>query len=353
MQTLQPRSHDDTLRPGQFTARFTPRRLPRINSPFVRDVLAGLSRPQKEIPSTWLYDRRGCELFEAITRLDAYYPTRTESAILERCAAQIAAAAGPGATLVELGSVAGCKPPMLLAALDAPNAYVSVDVSADGMAESMAALQTLFPKLPMHTIVGDIADPATLAPLRRSVGALARASRSARPWGRRLGFCPSSTIGNFAPDVAAALLDRIGQALGDDAMLVVGVDATLDRSVVLPAYDDRAGVTAAFNKNLLVRINRELEGDFDPAAFRHEARFDAPRQRVEMHLVSKTWETFEVMGRRVSFPAGESIHTMDSYKYSLTRFQALAQRSGWTPIQFWTDARAHFGVHVLERSRVA
>ena len=344
---LAPRS--DPRPATEFDTRHALQRVPRINSPFARDVLAGMSRPQKSIPCTWLYDRRGSELFAAITRLDEYYPTRTEIAILERCVKQIAAAVGPGATLVELGSGSSRKTTLLLAALDAPSAYVPVDISAEYLAESIRALQAAFPKVPMHPIVGDIEKVSTLSPLRRSAGALARAASSARPWSRRLGFFPGSTIGNFAPDAAITLLERIGEALGEDSMLVVGVDSTLDRSVLIPAYDDREGVTAAFSKNLLTRINRELEGDFDPMAFRYEARFNAEQQRVEMHLVSKTWQTFEVLGRRFGFVAGESIHTENSYKYSLTRFQSLAKRAGWSPVQFWTDAHSRFAVHVLER----
>jgi L-histidine Nalpha-methyltransferase len=326
-----------------------PPRPPRIGTPFARDVIAGLSRPQKSIPCTWLYDRRGSELFEEITHLDEYYPTRTEVQILQHCARQIAIEVGPGATLVELGSGSSRKTPILLGALDAPSAYVPVDIAADYLADSIRTLQAAFPNLPMHPIVGDMALTETLAPLRRSIGALARAAKSARPWSRRLGFFPGSTIGNFAPDNAVALLGRIGLALGEGSLLVVGVDSTRDRSVLIPAYDDREGVTGTFNKNLLTRINRELEGDFDPQAFNHEARFNEQRQCVEMHLVSKTWETFEVLGRRFCFAAGESIHTESSYKYSLNRFQALAQHAGWEPVQFWTDSHARFGVHLLRR----
>ena len=345
-----PHTAETAARPrAQFGKLHAPPCLPRISSPFTRDVIAGLSRAQKSIPCTWLYDRRGSELFEEITQLEEYYPTRTEVGILQHCAGQIAAEAGPGVTLVELGSGSGRKTRIVLGALDAPSAYVPVDISADHLADSIRTLRAAFPDLPMHPIVGDIGVAGTLAPLRRSIGAVARAAKSARPWSRRLGFFPGSTIGNFAPDGAVALLERIGQALGEDSMLVVGVDSTLDRSVLIPAYDDREGVTAAFNMNLLTRINRELEGDFDPLAFKHEARFNAQRQCVEMHLVSKTWETFEVLGRRFCFAAGESIHTESSYKYSLARFQALAQRAGWTPLQFWTDAHARFGVHVLQR----
>lgn len=351
MTFVQLATRSDPRPPTVFDAPCSARRLPRISTPFARDVLAGLSRPQKAIPHTWLYDPRGCELFEQITRLADQDSTRTEVAILERCAAQIAAAVGPGATLVDLGGGSSRKTPIVLAALDAPGAYVPVGTAADVVSESVRALQAAFPHLPTHPIVGDIGAVATLAPLRRSAAALGRAARSSRPWGRRLGFLPGSTIGHFQPDAAAALLERIGQALGADAMLVVGVDSALDRPVLIPAGDDRKGVTAAFHKNLLLRINRELDGDFDPLAFRHEARVNTEQQRVEMHLISKTWETFEVLGRRFGFAAGESIHTENAHAYSLRRFQCLARRAGWSPVQFWTDAGARFGVHVLERCR--
>lgn len=340
----------DMRPPMDFSTFFGPRRIPRINSPFARDVVAGLSRPQKSIPSTWLYDQRGSELFEQITRLEEYYPTRTEISILERCVKQIAGAVGPAATLVELGSGSSRKTPLLLGALEAPSAYVPIDISAEFLADSVSALQAAFPQLPMHPIVGDINEVSTWWSVQRATGVRGRAASSTPVIGRRVGFFPGSTIGNFAPDEAVALLERIGVALGEGAMLVVGVDSTLDRSVLIPAYDDREGVTAAFNRNLLERINRELDGDFDPLAFKHEARFNAELQRMEMHLVSKTWETFEALGRRFSFPAGESIHTENSYKYSLTGFQKLTRRAGWSPVQFWTDARSRFGVHVLERS---
>ncbi len=333
-----------------FDVRPVAPRLARISTPFARDVLAGLSRPRKAIAGSWLYDRRGCELFEQIALLDDNYPARTETAILEQCAAEIAALVGPGATLVELGRGWSRKSPLLLAALEAPVAYVPVALEAEILTASMRPLRAMFPRLAMHPIVGDIAEAQTLAPLRRSYGALRRAARSARPWGRRLCLLPGSTIGNFHADAAIVLLDRIGQALGDDAMLVVGVDSTLDRTLLMSAHDDPRGATAAFNRNLLARINRELDGDFDPLGFWHEARFDPAVQRVEMHLVSPTWQTVEVLGRRFSIAAGESIHTENMYQYSLARFQCLAQRAGWSPRQFWSDGRARFGVHVLERT---
>jgi L-histidine Nalpha-methyltransferase len=266
----------------------------RIDSPFMRDVLAGLSRPRKSIPCTWLYDHRGFELSEAITQVHAYYPTRCEVAILENCAPRIASAVGSGVTLVALGSGSCGKTRLLLAALPAPFAYVPVDISVEVLTDSARAMQE--------------------------------------------------------PDAAVGLLRRLGQALGRDSMLVVGVDSTQDRSLLMPAYNDALGTTAAFNRNLLVRINRELGGNFDPMAFEHEARFNGERRRVEMHLVCRSWATFEVSGRYFVFEPGESIHTGNSYKHAQTRFLSLAREAGWSPVDRWTDSPSAYGVHLLERS---
>ena len=307
---------------------------------FARDVLAGLSQPNKNIPCTWLYDHRGSQRFEEITQLDEYYPTRTERLILERCAAQIAQAAGPGATVVELGSGSSRKTPILLGALQAPAAYLPIDISAHFLNQSVRVLQAHFPRLPIHPVVADFTQISSLPELARAPSG-----------GRRMVFFPGSTIGNFAPDEAVALLGRIGQAVGPDALMVVGADPTHDPAVLIPAYDDKRGVTAAFNKNLLVRINRELQGNFSLSAFRHEARWHAEHQRVEMHLVSQYTQRATVLGRPFIFAAGESIHTENSYKYGLVKFQAIARRAGWAHRQFWVDGQSRFAVHVLERGR--
>ncbi|MBX3606168.1 MAG: L-histidine N(alpha)-methyltransferase [Piscinibacter sp.] len=311
-----------------------------VDPAFARDVLAGLSMQHKSIPSTWLYDHRGSQLFEQITELPEYYPTRTETWILERCAAQIAAEAGPEAVVVELGSGSSRKTPLLLAALERPSAYVPIDISAQFLDESVQALGRRFPTLPMAPLVADFTRLQTLPEL--AFGAAG---------GRRLVFFPGSTIGNFVPEAAVGLLERIGGAVGRGALLVVGADATQDPGVLVPAYDDAQGVTAAFNKNLLTRINRELDADFSATAFRHEARWDPHHQRVEMHLVSEYTQRVTVLGHAFRFAAGESIHTENSYKYGIVKFQALARRAGWTQRQLWMDAKARFALHVLERVR--
>lgn len=325
--------------PALAPARALPTSTP-VDPAFARDVLAGLARTQKSIPCTWLYDHRGSALFEQITTLPEYYPTRTETWILERCAAQIAAEAGPRAVVVELGSGSSRKTPLLLAALDAPSLYVPVDISAQFLAESVAALRPRFPALAIEPLVADFT----------RLGALPVLARGA-PGARRLVFFPGSTIGNFVPEAAVALLERVGTAVGRGALMVVGADATHDPALLIPAYNDAQGVTAAFDKNLLLRINRELGGDFAPSAFRHQARWDAQHQRVEMHLVSEYTQRVSVLGHAFRFAAGESIHTENSYKYGLVRFQALAQRAGWAQRQLWMDGQSRFALHVLERVR--
>lgn len=304
---------------------------------FARDVLAGLGQPHKSIPCTWLYDHRGSALFEQITQVEEYYPTRNETWILERCAAQIAAAAGANATVIELGSGSSRKTPPLLGALESPAAYVPIDISAQFLAESVESLRALFPQLQIEPLVADFTRLTALPLLARW------------PAGRRIVFFPGSTIGNFTPEQATGLLERIGQAVGDDALMVVGADSTRDPAVLVRAYDDAAGVTAAFNLNLLARINRELGADFNLGAFRHEARWNAAEQRVEMHLVSLYTQRVTLLGRSFRFVLGESLHTESSYKYSLVRFQAIARRAGWTHRQLWMDGQARFAVHVLAR----
>lgn len=317
-----------------------PTTAPAADPAFARDVLAGLTRRHKSIPCTWLYDHRGSELFEQITQLPEYYPTRHETWLLERCAGPIAEEAGAGAVVVELGSGSSRKTPLLLDALDKPSAYVPIDISEQFLAESVAALQRRFPALAIVPVVADFTQVCALPVLARGAAG-----------GRRLVFFPGSTIGNFVPDAVVGLLDRIGAAVGRGAMLVVGADATHDPAVLIPAYDDAQGVTAAFNKNLLVRINRELGADFSLSAFRHEARWDARQQRVEMHLVSEYTQRVTVLGRSVMFAAGESIHTENAYKFGLVRFQALAQRAGWAQRQLWMDGQSRIALHVLERVR--
>lgn len=302
---------------------------------FARETLTGLAKPQKEIPCAWLYDQRGSELFEAITDLNEYYPTRTEIALLERHAPDIAAQIGPGALLVELGSGSSRKTPLLLRALQAPRAYIPVDIAADFLDAAARELAGQFADLPVFPVVADFSRPFRLPPQLRDTPGL------------RAGFFPGSTLGNFNPAEAVRFLQHMGRILGTERCMVVGVDANHDPATLIPAYNDARGVTAEFNLNLLARINRELGGDFRLADFRHEARYHAQLHRVEMHLVSRVAQHVHVLDQRFTFAAGESIHTENSYKYSTPQFCALAQSAGWNVTQTWTDAARRFAIHLL------
>lgn len=339
------------------------RRLPRetgaagLNAAFAAAVLEGLAQPQKRISSAWLYDRRGSELFEEITGLAEYYPTRTEIGILEAHAPDMARPVGRTAVLVEIGSGSSRKTPILLRALAEPYAYVPIDLAHDFFLASAHALAREFAGLRICPLIADFTQPFALPDELRS---------EARP---RLGFFPGSTIGNLSPGGAIAFLRIMAGALGPGAYMLIGTDCTHDPTLLLPAYDDTRGVTAAFNLNLLARINREL-GDKDGGdggsgedrgasgerfalgAFRHEARYRRERGlgRIEMHLVSRRAQSVRLCGRRFDFAAGETIHTENSYKYSRDDFRALARAAGWLPEDCWSDARQRFCVHLLRLS---
>lgn len=297
------------------------------------DVLAGLARPRKTLPCKWLYDQVGAEVFERITELPEYYLTRREREILEENGAAIARAIGPGAAVVELGPGDGLKAIQLLGALEAPAAYVPVDIAAEWLDAATSRVAAAFPKLPVQPVVADFTADFRLP--------------AALPGARRLGFFPGSTIGNFPRAEAAAFLRRQRQALGKGALFLVGADLVKEIAVLEAAYDDAAGVTAAFNLNLLRRINRELGADFEPEAFRHRAIWNAAKACIEMHLVSLRAQAVTVAGRRFAFEAGESIHTEDSHKYRIEGFRDLAAEGGWDEVALWTDARQDFSVWLL------
>lgn len=301
---------------------------------FLADVRAGLARRQKELPCKWLYDETGSRLFDRICDVAEYYPTRTEMALLETHADAVARRAGPDAELVEFGSGASRKIRLVLDALERPAGYTAIDISAEFLAESCAGLAADYPDLPIRPVAADYTAPIDLP---------ARAGD-----GRRLGFFPGSTIGNFEPATAGRFLARARDSLGDGAAFLVGVDLVKPAAILEPAYDDSEGVTAAFNLNLLDRINRELGGGFDPARFRHEARWNADCSRVEMHLVSTVDQVVPVDGETVAFRAGESIHTENSYKYRLEDFRGLSARAGWRPEASWVDPEGLFSLHFLE-----
>ncbi|WP_158810097.1 L-histidine N(alpha)-methyltransferase [Beijerinckia sp. L45] len=303
------------------------------DSSFASAALAGLAGSPKTLPCQFFYDARGSELFELITDVPEYYPTRTEASILSACAGEIAAETPTGSVLVEFGSGSSRKTEILLTALDALKAYVPIDVSGSALDEARERLSTRFPNLIVHPIVGDFRAALVLPD-----------DLASRP---RLGFFPGSTIGNFAPREAADLLRSMAASLALGGRLIIGVDLRKDRARLLPAYNDAAGVTAAFNLNLLVRANRELGADFDLAGFEHEAIFNAEKSRIEMHLISTRKQTVSLLGRHFDFRPGESIHTENSHKYSVSDFGDLARSAGWTPRRVWTDAQSLFSVHEL------
>lgn len=303
-----------------------------VDRAMLAEVLAGLTAPQKTIASKFFYDAEGSRLFDAITELEEYYLTRAETAVLQEQAAALAARIGPAATLVEFGSGSSVKTRILLDALSGLSAYVPIDISGDHLdaaAKRLAADYGL-PVIPLHA---DYHAPLVLPPQV--------------PRDTLIGFFPGSTIGNFEPEEAVAFLTRLRSFLGDGARLLVGADLQKDPARLEVAYDDAKGVTAAFNMNLLVRFNRELGSDFDLAGFRHEAHYDAELGRIEMHLVSLRDQTVTLGGQRIAFAAGETIHTENSYKYSLESFGALARRGGWRSEASWTDPENLFSVHLL------
>ena len=302
-------------------------------SGFANAAIRGLGEAQKTLPCQYLYDERGSALFERITDVPEYYPTRTETAILTACVDEIVAQTPSGSVLVEFGSGSSRKTEILLDAFDKLAAYVPIDVSASALDDARIRLAARFPDLRVHAVVGDFR--ATLALPDDLAG---------RP---RIGFFPGSTIGNFQPAEAVELLATMRQMLGVGARLIIGVDLRKDLAALLPAYNDAAGVTAAFNKNLLVRANRELGADFDLETFSHEAVFNDEKSRIEMHLVSRQAQTVSLLGQRFAFRPGETIHTENSHKYTVEAFHDLASEGGWTAQRVWTDASQLFSVHAL------
>ncbi len=300
-----------------------------IDPAFRRDILAGLARSPKATPPIWFYDRRGSELFEDITDLPEYYPTRTETALLAGHGDDFAAAIGPGRAVMEFGAGSARKTPHLLRAIN-PAAYVPIDISGDFLRASSAELASAFPGLPVLPLVGDFTGVLALPD---AIDGLPR-----------LGFFPGSTIGNSEPDTAVDLLRAMRRLLGDEAMLLIGMDRIKDRDRLIAAYDDEAGVTAAFNRNLLVRINRELEGDLPVEAFAHRAIWNDEKARIEMHLEATEPLHFHVAGQCFHMKAGETIHTESSHKYGARDERLLLRAGGWEPTAEWMDPDGLFAL---------
>ncbi|QNA86094.1 L-histidine N(alpha)-methyltransferase [Sphingomonas sp. So64.6b] len=304
---------------------------------FRADVLRGFEMRPRAIPARWFYDRRGSELFEAITDLPEYYPTRTETAILRDVAPKVAALAGEGRAVVEFGSGSSTKTPILLGAV-APAAYVPIDISGDFLRESSAGLASAFPGLSVLPVEADFLHPIALP-----------AQVAGLP---KLGFFPGSTIGNMIPHASVDLLRAMKQSLGEGAMLLIGMDRVKDAETLVAAYDDAAGVTAGFNLNLLERINRELGATIPIDRFRHRALWNDDRARIEMHLEAQGDLDFTIEGRPFSIGAGETIHTENSHKYGPRDARILLRSGGWTPIAEWTDPDGLFAVILAEAQPV-
>lgn len=306
------------------------------DTPSLRDeVLRGFALHPKRIPPKFFYDHAGSELFDAICRLPEYYLTRTEIAILKQCGPEVARLAGPETALIELGSGAIEKVRLLLDVLR-PAAYIAVDISREFLGHATRRLAADYPWLPVHAVCADFSRAFTLAP--------------SLPDRRRLAFFPGSSIGNFDPEKSVAFLARLQPVVGDDGAIVIGVDLKKDPALLHAAYNDSQGVTAAFNLNLLRRIERELAAEIDIDGFAHEALYNEAAGRIEMYLVARRAQDIVIEDRRFRFAAGERLHTENSYKYTVTEFQALARRAGYRPRAVWTDPRGFFSVHYIERA---
>ena len=307
---------------------------------FRDDVLAGLAAPIPAVPARWFYDRRGSELFDEITRLPSYYPTRTETAIFHSIMDDIAQRVPKDAVVVEFGAGSQTKTPILLEAI-APAAYIPVDISGDYLEQSAADLQQRFPKVEVLPVVADFARPFTLP------GGIEHQPK--------LGFFPGSTIGNFVPRSATDLLRQFRTLLGPGSQLLIGMDRVKPVDRLIAAYDDPEGVTAQFTLNLLARINRELDGDIDVGAFRHDARWNDILSRIEIHLVADHDVSFSVAGRRFSVAKGQSIHVENSHKYGQRGGRVLLLAGGWTPLVEWSDPEGDFAeiLAVAEPERFA
>lgn len=313
---------------------------PSASQQFLEDVWAGLSAPRKTLPCKYFYDDEGSALFEKICATDEYYVTRTEMAIFQHSATDMARFIGPQAQIIEPGAGALKKISLLLAALEAPAAYIPLDISADFLQRACRPLQRRFPELDICPLALDFSDTAALTEAL---------FHSAAAPGQRVIFFPGSTIGNFAPAAAQAFLAGMAAALQPGDGLLIGVDLLKSASILEAAYDDAQGMTAAFNKNLLRRINTELGGELELDNFSHQALFNRQQSRVEMHLRSKRDHCARVAGRPFQFRGGETIHTENSYKYSVEGFTQLAGEAGFVAEGLWLDEEKLFSVHYMRR----
>lgn len=305
----------------------------KVDPAFRADVLNGLAEPIPAIPARWLYDRRGSELFDAITRLPSYYPTRTETALMTAKMPEIAAAVGPVEAVIEFGAGSQTKTPLLLGALH-PGAFVPIDISGDYLRDSAAILDDNHERIHVFPVVADFTRPFDLPSQISGMS--------------RLGFFPGSTIGNFVPHSATDLLRHFRTILGTGSKLLIGMDRIKKVDRLIAAYDDPEGITAEFNCNLLHRINRELGADIPAEAFAHEARWNDMLSRIEMHLVARRDVAFTIEGRGFAFRQGDSIHTENSHKYGPRGGRMLLLAGGWTPLHEWADPAGDFSIVLAE-----
>lgn len=306
---------------------------PTLRMDLLAEALAGLQAPRKTLPPKLFYDAEGCRLFELITRLPEYYLTRTEIALLHRIGPEIGAMVPEGVAVLEYGAGSETKAAILLAALRKPAAYVPIDVAEAELVEGAARLARRFPDLAVAPLAADFLQSFRLPDV---IGGLPV-----------LGFFPGSTIGNLDPPTALRFLRDARQTLGEGAMFLLGADRPKEPALLLPAYDDAQGITAAFNRNILTRLNREAGATFDVDAFDHRALWNDRESRIEMHLVSRRDQTVALGGRSIGFRAGETIHTENSYKHTPAGLLAIARDAGWEGIAWWTDPDELFSIHML------
>jgi dimethylhistidine N-methyltransferase len=305
---------------------------------FLSEAVHGLSQPQKSLPCKFLYDNQGSRLFNEICELEEYYPTRTESRILRDNIAEITGLIGGGCRLVEFGSGTSAKTRHLLHHLCSVSSYIPIDISCRLLLESVAHLTREFPTL-------------EICPIEADYGEILELPHTNRAPGKTVAFFPGSTIGNFEPGEAVSFLSRIASLCGMDGSLLIGVDRKKDRRILEPAYNDRRGVTARFNLNILARANRELGADFDLASFRHHAPYNETLSRIEMHLISTRRQTVNLNSRQFSFEQEEYITTEYSYKYTLPGFTGLAIKAGFELVQSWEDRNHLFSVLLLRSTQ--
>lgn len=301
--------------------------------PMLSEVLEGLSKSRKSLPSKYFYDKRGSELFEKICQLEEYYPTRTEISIMKQNIDEISEKIGTRVQLIELGSGSSIKTRLILDHIKNIHSYVPVDISEKYLTGIVHDLKQEYPSLNIRPVAADYTEPYQIPGVEESGS-------------RRIAYYPGSTIGNFTRDRAEDFIELISKLVGHNGGLLIGFDLIKDRSLLINAYDDSKKVTAAFNKNILLRLNRELGANFDSEKFRHKALFNEVESRIEMHLISKTNQKVAIAGRDFLFKEGESIHTEDSHKYSLESFREMTEPH-FKFVHSWTDSEKKFCVQFL------